>query len=235
MSEPDAIQEHLQRFHKSGDKRALALAFASLRAEFVGPVARFLREPPNALKVEQVLSDVLVDLLGLIDGAAPRAMAPSSHTNPVAWRRLVLLNALRDLNRRSQTYQKAIIAQSVQGVSSTQTDHFVDEIIDLCKQRQQVVALLPKIDPRRRVAVAMELGVQMPLSWLDELANALCLSWSEIISRVRAFEADPHSEATKLQVLYGLGYVLRTARDAYRQTVTRAVSDLKALLSRRPQ
>ncbi len=234
MSEPDAIQEQLQRFHASGDQRALALAFASLRAEFVGPVARFLREPPSSLKVEQVLSDVLVDLLGLIGGSAPRAMAPPSHSNPIAWRRLVLLNALRDLNRRAQVYGKAIAAQSAQGVASSQTYPPLDELIDHRKQREQIVALLPQLDPRRRVAMAMELGMQLPLSWVEELANELCLSWSEIMSRLRRFESDPHSEDAKLHVLYGSGCVVRTARDAYRQTVTRAASDLKALLPRRP-
>lgn len=232
MSAPDAIQDCLQRFHTYRDKRALAQAFSALRAEFVGPVARFLREPPSSPTVEQVLSDVLVDLLGLVRSNPPRAMAPPAHTNPAAWRRLVLLNALRDRSRRSKVYEKALAAQIDGGAPQPPIQ---DELVDHRKQRARVVALLPKLDVRRRVAMAMELGVQFPLSWIEELANELCVSWSEMMSRVRRFESTPQVEEAKLQVLYGPSYAPKTTRDAYRQTVSRAAADLKAFLAERTQ
>ena len=228
----DQIQDLLQRFHLAGERRALARAFSALRVEFAGPVARFLREAPTSLIVEQVLCDLLVDLLGVTTDSRLRAMAPDDHNNPVAWRRHVLLNALRDRSRRARSYDKAVTAQGAEvAVTSVETPD-TEQQIELRQQRQRVVALLPRLDIRRRAAVALEIGLELPMVWIEELANHLGISWSELLTRLRNHEAAPHDEECKLRVIYGPEHPQRTARDAYRQTVSRACAELRQLLDR---
>lgn len=227
---PDAIQDPLRRFHEEGDRRALAQAFAALRTEFVGPVARFLRVAPAAPVVEQVLSDLLIDLLGVRTGTPPRLLAPPHHDNPAAFRRRVLLNALRDFTRRNQSYQRALAAHARGSASGSAAES--ETLVELRQMRDKVAALLPRLEIRRRVAMALELGIELPLAWLEELGNELGLSWDELFSRLRGHEAAPYDEEPKLRVLYGPQHRLEQARDAFRQTVSRAAAELQKWIQR---
>ncbi|HRI49329.1 MAG TPA: hypothetical protein PLW65_04035 [Pseudomonadota bacterium] len=226
----DAIQDQLRRFHESGDQRALAQAFTALRTEFVGPVARFLREAPTAHIVEQVLSELLIELLSVRAGAPPRVLAPAHHDNPAAFRRRVLLNALRDRARRNKTYQRALAAHAINVPPASIAT--LEQVVELRHMRAKVVALLPNLEIRRRVAIALELGIVLPLAWLEELANELGQSLRDLLSRLRSHEAAPYDEETKLRVLYGPPHRLEQARDAFRQTVSRASLDLQKWIQR---
>jgi len=180
--------------------------------------------------VEQTLSDLLVDLLSVRDGAPPRALAPVHHPKPAAFRRTVVLNALRDRLRRDNAYQRVLAAHAVE--PSTVETPTLEELLELRDMRDKVVALLPKLDIRRRTALSLELGVKLPLSWAGELANELGLSMDEVMERLRAYEAAPFSEEAKLGVIYGPQGQMGHGRDAYRQTVRRASAELGAWVRR---
>lgn len=228
----DAIQEYLTSFHSTGDRRALALAFSAMRQEFVGPVARYLREAPTAPRVEQVLSDLLVDLLGVSGAGAPRAMAPPQHPKPDAWRRCVLLNALRDMSRREKRQQALAERQTANLDDGSAAASAVEMQIEHRQQRQRIIALLPRLGIRRRAAIVIELGMEMPMVWIEELANDLGMSWHDLFARLRHHEEQPFDEERKVRVLYGPEQPTQTARDAYRQVVSRACTELRTLLER---
>lgn len=228
----DTIQEKLDRVHRYGDRKALAEVFAALKVQFVGPVARFLKQPPSASATDQALGDILVDLLLGKDGKPPRALAPPDHPNAAAWRRQVLLRALIDRQRRQSAYAKAVMSHSQQLAHEQEGTGrcLPEELLELSRMRGSVVARLPQLDVRRRIVLALELRIALAAGWVTELARALAEPAEGVLVRLHEHEQMPEDEQRKLAILYGPTTALSTAREAYRKTLERAREDMAALI-----
>lgn len=233
----DPIQSELTAWHLHQDRRALGRAFEHLRREWAATIACFLCLPISAPEVEDCLSDLLVTLLGADRAggaqAAPRALAPEGHGNPAAYRALVLRNALRDRWRREQARQRALLAAARAQPPPPTTDQPApwEEALALRERRQEVLRALPRIEIRRRVALALALDVALPARWLEDLAQALVELPDALVARLRATEEDPEDLDRRVRVLYPTP-PKQQARDAFRKTVERAVADLRPLLHR---
>lgn len=232
MSDP--IQAKLEQAHRSGDRQALGEVFTALKAQWAGVVARFLREPQSSTLVDQTLGDLLVDLLLGKDDKQPRALAPSDHPNPVAWRRQVLLRALIDQHRRQTSYGTAVQGHAGQYESASFHAKLpaADEVFELRQMRADVIARLPALDIRRRFALGLELGVQLPLGWVIELSRSLGEPLTDVLRRLRAHAAAPNDEAKKVAVIYGAGAPSATIKENYRKLLERARDDMTELVTR---
>lgn len=228
----DRIQELLNRAYHEGDRRALSLAFFELKKDWAPAVARFLRAPPTSSGVEQVLGDILIEVLLVTGDKPPRALAPADHPNPAAYRRRVLLSALIDKRRRHGAYEKAV---KTHATLEPLTDHqdtpqVTEEQIALRQMRDRVVARLPELEIWRRFALLLELGVQAPPYWVEELARLRGRSSVELMERLRAYECAPADEQLKLSVLYD--EPSSDAREAFRKTLSRARDEMAELIKR---
>lgn len=228
----DPIQSDLSAWHEHADRRALGRVFEQLRHEWAAPVARFLALPVRAPEVEDWLADLLATLLGADRATPPRALAPEGHGNPVAYRALVLRNALRDRLRREQARRRAHQAASPRP-SPPQAEPLTstEEALLLQELRHEVVRALPRLELRRRLALALALGLAPPMAWIEALARELGEPLDATLGRVHACEEDPDDAERRVRVLHPQ-QALPQARDAFRKTLERAITDLRPLLHR---
>lgn len=193
----DEVQSLLLRYHEKDDARAGGRAFLLLKREWLHPVARFVHREVTSADTEDMLSCVLIALLERTPGRPPRALAPSTHDAPSAWRRCVLRNALLDAwrHQRSRRAVEQVVSSlhdeaggpqqartakpefapqhRMPDVALTRTlETTADEYIWLKQMRQLVIVKLRGIPILRRVAVSLVLGVDIS-PWLSELATDL--------------------------------------------------------------
>lgn len=230
----DAIQAKLEQAYRNSDRQALTEAFSALKTQWAGAVARFLREPSTSPLVDQTLGDILVDLLLGKEGKPPRALAPADHPNPIAWRKQVVLRALIDQRRRLTTYTKAVTGHATRQESASFHAQIMapDELCELRQMREHVVLRLHELDCRRRIALGLELFVELPLTWIAELSRALGEPFADVLARLRAHEAAPEDAEKKLAVIYGASATTPTSKESYRKLVERARDDMTTLVGR---
>jgi hypothetical protein len=87
---------------------------------------------------------------------------------------------------------------------------------------------LRDLEIRRRVALALALGMDVPLAWQAELAVDLGEPAIEIARRIAAVAAHPEDEETRLRVLHAQELAL--ARDAHRKLLKRAQEEIMGLI-----
>lgn len=90
--------------------------------------------------------------------------------------------------------------------------------------------LLPRLEVRKRVAIALSAGIHVVRGWLLELARAQEEPLDHVASRYARFENDPEDRELKVRILYPEGELVN-AVNAFAKLLERARIDLMALIT----
>lgn len=221
----DEIQNLLAVYYEHGDtqlgRNAGNRAFLLLKREWLHKVARFVHRDVMSADTEDMLSQVLIELLKHVPGRPPRALAPSTHDNPSAWRRCVLRNELLDAWRHQRPRLAA--EQAVRNLHGDRNEPLpgneaerntaklrplldpdatpyaepvAEHYVALKQMRGLVIAKLKTLPIQRRIAVSLVLDVDIS-PWLPELAAAL--GEDSDVLRERVFLARNSSTSRKAE------------------------------------
>lgn len=240
----DEIQADLERWHRDRDKRAGLRAARALAREWTGPARAMLRA--DEATVDDAVQEMLILLVMPRDGKPPRALAPPDAGNPRAWRRKVLTNALISwmrkrsaLERAQEAHRHGLTRDDVRELkerrrtgpvdlpSSTQVpaeDDYgtVADRQEIGIRRETVGRLLPTLALRRRVAVALTLGMDAT-PWAVPLAQELEEDPGVVTSRL--------AEVSKGLPAHLAIYPDGGGEESFRKAVERGVQDLRRLLA----
>lgn len=212
-------------------------------------------------EVEDALHDALLALCLRSEDGPPRVLAPLDAAKPAAWRARVLKNYLidrhrrrfrrdhaeqaqgRELSPRAEQEAWSRVKQRAQGdeapafqvvdtpVAPRSAEGEADRM-ELLAGRPRVLAALPHLAVRRRVLVALALGVD-PSPFLQELAEELGEPVEEVFARVQEARITAHDgshdhlSTAMIRVVYP-DLPLARAREAARKAFARAIADLRA-------
>lgn len=238
----DEIQADLLRW-TDGDRRAGLRVVRALTAEWSRPIRAMIRADEG--RIEDVLQEMVVRLVLPKGSKPPRALAPPHVTNAKAWRRTVLKNAVVSWIRHEATHERAEhafrhdldraavraledrrrdgpVALTVVPPDSESPLEALENLDELTTRRETVLRLLPKVAVRRRVAIALVLGID-PIAWVEPLAAALKEDPGDVAARMAA--ALNGGEAYRVTHPEGDG------EESFRKALERGVEDLRRLLA----
>jgi len=247
----DQIQALLERWHKERDQAAFERAFARCRTEWWPMVHRRFNSDSTA---QDVFAALLTEMLVSSGPEAPAAMAPPDHPNPTAFRRQAVGRKILDMARAVFTRQdyergygqdksrEAIRAERRQNRDARKRGQLPPPALDVpapnapvspdaetlllaAELRSRVVAALPRLPIRRRIAVALTGGFD-PRMWVAELAGELGESFDAVAQRLEAALGAPGKRDLKVQVLFP-GPPTPQSRNGWDQHLSRGTMQLR--------
>ena len=240
----DPIQALLLQWQQTQDDATMQQLVTQLKAEWYAAVHRFTNG--DLPRTEDLLQDALEEKLIV----APAVLAPATHHSPKAWRTSVLKRFLIDKYRRATAQKRdtrKVLTFSAMEKPDQQAFVPEDETREVWgglqepapnpeaaaveqSQRRRVRAVLPQLNIRYRVAIALRLGMDAT-AWTDELADALDEPAHSVQQRlvwVSTLPPPPENDDL-LRVLYPEGPTTKN-RENWRKAIERALAALRKLL-----